>query len=104
MEEQPGAAVVEVELVAVDISSPPPATPGKEKRLSAVLADKLVQASRSLREFLKLTAAQQTALVFVGSIGYDIGSIACVPEPAPARPSSHVQRPLVPAGTSSTTC
>jgi hypothetical protein len=104
--EEPGAAVVEVELVAVDLVTPPPPTPAKEKRLSVVLADKLYSASRSLRAFLRLTAAQQTALVFVGSLGYDAGSLACVQSRSLGAADSHVLLgpSFVPAGTSSTSC
>ncbi len=32
-----------------------------------------------IRSFLRVTAVQQTALLFVGSLAYDAGSLACVP-------------------------
>ena len=33
----------------------------------------------SLRAFLRVTTVRQAVLLFVGSLFYDIGSIACVP-------------------------
>ena len=48
-----------------------------------VVAETSCGEESKLRAFWRITAVQQTAVLFVGSLAYDSGSVACVPHPAP---------------------
>ena len=53
-------------------------SPGKwEGRHGSVVFEP--PAGERWREFLRITAVQQTLVLFLGSLAYDAGSIACVP-------------------------